>query len=396
MLRNLLGLSFFLFSYSALSQVWPHSAQWNENYETQYSHWVANEIKTDFLTRPGQTFSGFKIDCADLHYLLRIIFSSQNGLEFAINDPTTAGQIISSRNPKWLKIQDPEDRLRKFATYVLNNTSTRTLPNDTVLVAIDKKSIRPGVILLGDRDRGHSMLIKKINPSGVPVLYYASLPASEFIYASYFFPEAHSYFPMGSLSLARGGGFRKFKWPEDIRKSPHQISYASEDQLKAGSDLNTYFEVIQEALRIQAASPSETISYLMEDLCMQVRVRTNTTTDAYHFLKNRPAGKTLSSAEEDRYSTHHRDESIRVLWARLTTFFTLNEHQISNQASARFQSLRSPEGSTADECLVEWAVNRLEPLGWILERFDSNKISSEADATLSERWGLVTPLSKVK
>ena len=371
------------------AQVWAHSSTqfWNEKTETRFSKWVENDVQTHLLSHPGMFYSGLKIDCADLHYLLRIIFSYENGLEFAINDPHSAREVISSLSPGWNKYKNPNERLRQFTRYVLDVTSTQTLPNDTVLIGMDSKSIRPGVVLLGDLRRGHSMIIKKINPSGVPVLYYASLPASEFIYIGYHFPEARGYFPMGPITVARGGGLRRFRWLQDLKKETKTISYSSESQIFASENLDEYFEHVQTLVRVKPRTADDTLNYLMDDLCSQMRVRVNAITDAVRFV-SRTNARRMSASEDDRFSTYKRDENIVQLIKQLERQRERLDANLTTVAKKRYQRVFEPEGTTADECLVDWAVNRIEPLGWLVVRFKNQQISSRANDTLARRWGL--------
>ncbi len=372
-------------STAAIADVWPHNekSKWNEETESKYSTWIETKVGSDFLIQPGHVYSQMQIDCADLHYLLRIVFSWTNGLEFAINDPIHPGQILSSRSSRW---DGQSDKVKTFIKYVMEVTSTQTLSRDTVLVPIDRSSIKPGVILLGDMKRGHSMMIKKINPSGIPLLLYGSLPAREFIYLSYHFPSPLNYFPMGPLTIARGGGFRRFRWPKDIKKSENQIPYASAEQIEASKNLDSFFDNVQNKIGLTPLSADDSINFLLDDLCSQVRVRANTITDAINFLSSHPLRR-LSTEEDDRYSTFKRDESIRNLIKKLKSEYTSDRDRFSTSTLKRVASVLTPGGTNEDECLVDWAQNRLEPLGWIIDRFELHLISSRAQDSLSLRWG---------
>ncbi len=385
-MNTVFRILFLIFiSAATIADVWPHDekSKWNEETESMYSKWIETKVGPDFLTQQDHVYSQMKIDCADLHYLLRIVFSWINGLEFAINDPVHPGQIISSRSFRW---DGHNDKVKTFIKYVLELTSTQTLSRDTVLVPIDRTTIKPGVILLGDLKRGHSMMIKTINPSGVPLLLYGSLPAREFIYLSYHFPSPLIYFPMGPITIARGGGFRRFRWPGDIKKSENQISYASVDQIEASKNLESFFDIVQKKISLKPLSADESVNFLLDDLCSQVRVRANAITDAINFLSSHPLRR-LSIEEEDRYSTFKRDESIQNLIKTLKSEYSSGRDQFSASTLKRVASVLTPAGTSEDECLVDWAQNRLEPLGWIIDRFELHLISSRAQDSLSRRWG---------
>lgn len=389
-MKHIVYFFFLSISLGASAQVWFHdeNKSWNENVEIQYSRWVAVQVGTDFLTRDGEFYSHMEIDCADFQYLLRLVFARNNNLEFAINDPQNPGQIISSRSQRWQNVKDLNLRAKQFYSYVADVTSTQTLPNDTVLIALTKEELRPGVILLGDKARGHSMVIKSFRPSGIPVLLYGSLPAKEFIYPSYNFPDPLSYFPMGSLGIAKGGGLRRFKWPQDLNRPLASISYSSNDQLTVGRDLKIFFDYVQSIKRQRPHTPDENLNYLIDDLCAQVRVRVNTVTDAINFLeKNRH--RRLTFAEDDRFSTFKRDENIRVLIKKLKNEKKFNLRNFTESTRERLENVLVPAGNTHDECIIDWAENRQEPLGWIIERFEvPGRVSSQGNGTLSQRWGL--------
>ncbi|MBL7542666.1 MAG: hypothetical protein JNL11_02570 [Bdellovibrionaceae bacterium] len=390
----LLSLFLFFFSATSWSQAWPHDANktWNDEIEHQYSKWIENNVDDNFLRRPGRVYSGMSVDCADFVYLLRMVFAMDNGLEFAINDPSRPGQIISSRSRRW---QMHPQKVRAFFQYVFDVTNTQTLPNDTVLVPLSKTGLRPGVILLGDKKRGHSMVIKNFKPSGIPILFYGNLPAREFVYTAYNFPDPLSYFPLGPISQARGGGFRWFKWPQDLSRSLSEISYAGEDQLVAGKDLVHYFDLVQKVVRVRTVVRDELVNYMIDDLCSQVRVRINTITDAAQFLKRnsyRESHWRMSAAEDDRFSTYKRDESIRGLISKIQVEYKQalqnTSYPLSTATKARLHSVFMPKGTMNDECIIDWAENRIEPLGWIIERYQSGLISSRAQDPLGVRWGM--------
>lgn len=230
------------------------------------------------------------------------------------------------------------------------------------------------------------MVIKNFRPSGVPILLYGNLPADEHIYTAYNFPDSQSYFPMGPISVAKGGGFRRFRWPSDLKKDPRYISFSSEDQILIGQTIKTFFESAQEVVRIQPITPDEKINYLIDDLCSQVRVRVNTITDATNFLKSH-SNRPLTYAEDDRFSTYKRDENIVVLINKLITGYSVVESSLTPSTRSRYRNTLYPQGVETDECFVDWASDCMEPLGWIIDRFKSKAISSHARDSLMLRWG---------
>lgn len=390
-MRSLLLVLFFVsFAglHSASAQVWSHSSlKWNENFEQQYSKWIKDSVSTEWLQQNNFVFSKWHVECAEFAYLTRLYFSYINHLEFAMVDDAAKKTKLSSLSTKWNHIASEQLRVQAFAREVIGKANTSTLPQDTVLIPLTKQFIQPGIIIAGDQKRDHTWVIKEINPSGIPKLIYATLPGSEYIYQSFVFPPAQSAFPQGKLPNEKNGGLRRFKWPEDLFKDAKSISYASSEQSDpAAVKFATFFEDIQNKIRVAPHDRDEEFGYLLDDLCMKVRIRTNIIIDAGQALKA-ASGRRFSVAEDDLYSTHKRDQDIRTAIQKVDDTFAMARSQISAKNFSRYQSISNPQWTTADECLVTWADNRTEPLGAIRKRFQSGLISSEAGDSFAKRWG---------
>jgi hypothetical protein len=369
---------------SAHAEVWYHQPKevWTEEWENRYSKWVETNVGTDWLQKVG--FVGLKTDCAKFPYLVRLYFSYINGLEFAIHGNS---KKISSRDETWNSYSAGPLRLKAFARYISQHVDTSTLPRDTVLVALNSKFIKPGIVLAADHKRTHTWLVKKINPSGIPVLIYGTLPGSDFLYRSYVFPPAESTFPLGQLPSNADGGFRRFRWPQDLYQSIQKISYASPEQSDSQAiKLSTFFSDLQNQLRLAPKDTSEEFGYMMDDLCMKMRERVNIVIDSGHAL--RANGHKKFSAEEDNlYSTPKRDGDIMLLIENLDSFYQRHLSEVSRTNERRYNSILNPAWTMADECLVSWADNRLEPLGELRRRFRLGLMSSDSAAPFASRWG---------
>jgi hypothetical protein len=376
-------------AHSAYAQVWTHDStqKWNEQWEIKYADWFQKNVTTTWLQQTGFIFSNWSVDCAKFPFLTRLYFSYENHLEFAIVNSESKSQKISSLSSRWNEVAAGPLRVQAFAKEVLNHISTSTLPENTVLVSLTKNMIRPGLILAGDDERRHTWVIQKINPSGIPQLLYGTLPESDYLYQAYTFPPPQSAFPLGKLPTEKSGGLRRFKWPEDLFKKTESISYSSNDQTTGSIfKFESFFEQIQNEIKTVARNSDEEFGYILDDVCMKVRVRVNIIIDAGQALKHQN-GKPFSEDQIDLYSTVKRDKDILLTFQKLNDTYNKWKPQLSKPNIDRYESILNPQWTTGDECLVSWANNRTEPLGAILQRFQSGLVSSKASDSFSLRWG---------
>lgn len=379
----------FMGLHQAFAEVWSHQPArvWNEEWETKYSLWFEKNVAISWLQQPGFVFTNWSVDCAKFPFLTRLYFSYENNLEFAIVNSNEHNKIISSLSSHWDQVPAGPLRLQAFAKEVLNRISTSTLPENTVLVSISPASIRSGAILAGDSERRHTWVIQKINPSGIPQLIYGTLPGSDFLYLAYTFPPSQSAFPLGKLPTNNSGGIRRFKWPQDLLKDSKLIPYASLDQTNTGIlAYDNFFEQIQSKIKKTAKDPNEEFGYMLDDLCMKVRARVNVIIDAGQAVVKK-GNRPFTEQEIDFFSTPKRDQDILLTIKKINTSYSAWLNKVSKENLKRYDSLLHPEWTTGDECLVSWANNRTEPLGAILQRFQSGLISSKAADSFSNRWG---------
>ena len=387
------------------AQVWDHKAnlKWNQDFETSYSKWIENEVReTWFLeeSNPLQRLS-FKsktathaIDCADFAYILRLYFSWKNGLEFAVSNSNIQ---ISSQSKKWNHIKDPKKRLRAFAEHIIASVDTSTLNADTGLIPLDANSIRPGMIVLADRYRRHTWVLKSVSTSGQPHLIYRDMDHSFKIFRSYYYPPAESIFTKGYLGHDTGGGLRTFRWPEELALSHSELQRRaplrfSTDQFKISTP--QIFTRATEIKRTRAKDSSEDLIYRLDDLCAKVRERTHVVTDAVQLKQQR----SIQGPDYDRLSTPSRDNDIRLRISEIDKLAQLSASKISGPARIMMKSYFEPSSSQSTYCPVAIGETEnsagatteySEPLGTIAARFRiPGLVSSNPNDDLSARWGL--------
>ena len=71
----------------SFAKVWDTTATWDDFYKQSYSDWMKNEVKTDMFTNKNSRYYGIKVDCADVTYALRAVFSYENGLPYKVKNP---------------------------------------------------------------------------------------------------------------------------------------------------------------------------------------------------------------------------------------------------------------------------------------------------------------------
>lgn len=374
--------------------VWQHSSlkKWNTDWEKKYSQWVQQSIDETWLQKKDNPFYNWHLDCAKFAYLLKIYFSAANQLEFAIHNPSNKSEIITSLSNRWDSISDPTQRLKAFTKFILSQVNTRTLPKDSVLLPVSKESLIPGAILLSDAQRAHTMILKDMKTNGFPTFIFATLPASEYLYLSYAYPAPEVYFPSRQVPNRNTGGFRRLKWPEELRKStPELLSSSNKNIFSFSLDqeslpYETFFEEVQKKIQIQPHTANDKMDYLLEDLCMKVRIRVNIIIDAGHALRKLQGGS-FTKEQIDLYSTYSRDKDILNAFNNVDTFYSLNERQLQPESIAKMKTLLHPGWNSQDYCWVQWADNRTEPLGALRQRFKSQKISSDPYSSFAQRWG---------
>ncbi len=143
----------FLFSTSAFgevvkespAQVWRVSdRRWTVEEEHQFGKWVEENVTEDFFARYK-----IPVDCADVPYALRWIYARIAHLPAAatIKD----NRLIGHWSTNWGHLPTHQEwhrdqRFRAALLFMLDETTTRTLPFDTYPIRINPESVTPGTV----------------------------------------------------------------------------------------------------------------------------------------------------------------------------------------------------------------------------------------------------------
>ena len=145
--------------------IWETKNTWNQEWEKRYAQWIEENLDKDFLKR-----NNVPVDCADVAYALRWIFSRINYLP-AANTLAGSGALFGNESfkSKWINLKRDtnwyNDRLFLTAlNYLLDNTYTHTLLRDVYPIKISKESLIAGVIHLSlHEENGHTRIFSKTN-----------------------------------------------------------------------------------------------------------------------------------------------------------------------------------------------------------------------------------------
>jgi hypothetical protein len=201
--------------------VWSNTNEWNQKWEIKYQEWVKKNWDKDFYKRETP-YKNLRVDCADAVYTMRYAFAAENGLPFAIKDPTGGSTLLSNQITRW-DSEAPEQRKRSFLQYLFDAVSTQSMPRDTYPVAVSRQTITSGAVLLTDASSHHSWTIKYVSETGIPFLVFSSRPAKSIMFTRYEYPTTSFTFPTG-LKPETQAGFRAFRTPEQLGLAVWEVS----------------------------------------------------------------------------------------------------------------------------------------------------------------------------
>ena len=293
---------------AASADVWMTSATWNETYGAEYSKWIETTFTEEFFFE-GE-WGGIKTDCADAVYGSRIIFSYLKGLPFSLGStfPT-----FNNTSKVFDRIQDPKLRVRAFIELVNDRTWTGSLSRHTYPVAVDRTSIRPGVIWLKP---GHVETVRHIRKTGVVELRGSWLPGA--------IRKMITISTLGNIPAKTTLGFRRWIWPQNYAIPMTSQSGYSEVQfaesqapgfalgrsaLEQYQKISEFEDLVRARLAIVKEPKSAHVERMSHDFCALLEARSQVVNLGYDYLTK--ADRCLNDKEYDAYSTPSRDANLR-------------------------------------------------------------------------------------
>jgi len=313
----LIPLFIFVFWSSSLqAAVWKSENSWSNKWEIKYQNWVANNWKPNFFMNPNEKkYYRIPHDCADAIYLMRLVFSYENKLPFVINNANKPARLLTNNMKRWDSLSEPQ-RLRQFMLYINDRVGTRSLAKDTYPIALSE--IRAGDLYV--EPGSHSYEIIGITDTGITVIMSSTTPSSpKMMIRLYAYPF---FIPKDKQHMS--DGYRRFKWPENIRKPMQQQPGFSAEQytLAAQTDYNyvAFTDIIAKKLRRRPEPIAEKTKRVLVGLCSFAKERVNYVNDGLNFLhklRSKKDGnrhslrKCMNAKEYDYYSTPSRDKRLK-------------------------------------------------------------------------------------
>jgi hypothetical protein len=197
-------------------QIWQvGERRWNVAEEKRYANWVAKNINEDFFIRHS-----IPVDCADVPYAIRWIYSRIAHLPAAAT--LQNGRLIGNWSTQWKNLPTSKNwandrRFRAALLFMLEETSTRTLPSDTFPILINPESVAPGVVFL---DNGHAGIIGHLVLDGS---MYSPLQTWEASLPRKIQKIQHRSYYAGWADSEAGTGILRFRWPVFTAGSWHYL-----------------------------------------------------------------------------------------------------------------------------------------------------------------------------
>jgi len=336
-------------------EIWKTKNKWNDDWEKKYSEWIKENVDEKFFQKYQ-----IKVDCADVAYSLRWIFSRINKLPMIVTFQDT-GVKFSNRSFKssWKSLERStlwhKDKLFiKSLNYILGHTSTKTLPEDTYAINDSPEILQAGIVnYLG----GHTQVIAHVNFDSLedyPVYTLEStIPA-----------EARE---LSRQALANGQDLRQFKWVEDKEQSTPSHR----------EGINSF--LIQEYVKKHNLkfSPDKVLEAFLSSLKEMFLNREEYVLEGYRFCQKNKCN--YDSTDYDNYSTSSRDKRIFLRYNDMKKIIS----QVKESFSVKNETYNLDfHLSKMDICLDGFDVEPLE----YFKYFQMRLISPDPRDSLNLRW----------
>lgn len=395
-LSALLFLAVFIAS-SAQAGVWQAKNKWSTAWETRYQHWVAENWTTDFFMNPRKpVYYRVPHDCADAIYFMRMAFSYEHKLPFAINNIMRPGQLLTNDLKTWDRLPEGQ-RVRKFMQYVADRVGTRSLYMDTYPIAL--ADIKAGDLYV--QPGSHSYEITGITDTGVTSIMSSTTPASPKKMVRLF---AYPFFiPQDKKNMR--DGYRRFKWPQNVKKPMQQQPGFSNEQYRIAEQVQynyvAFTDIIAKKLRRRPEPLQEKTTRVLYGLCAFAKERVNYVNDGLNYVRKIRAGgrQCMNRTEYDYYSTPSRDKRLKMYFNEVEKIAyaggALRRDEVSIELLARAIFHKEIPGHLHTELnrfcgLAAYPTNhnRFINLRQLWSNLKSGKVSSDPHAPIANRWGL--------
>ncbi len=402
-LRRCIFAVSFVTSLSATASVWEDSETWSPAWEQKYSEWISQSFNEDFFM-VGK-YQGIPTDCADAVYMSRAIFAYENKLPFVIKDPTGGSSKLTNKMSRFDSEADEFKRVRKFLLFLADVASTKSLPNDSYPVSIQRDYVRPGAIWSRPRitkdnvfrrifggtvqeDPGHAELVKDVSDTGAVFLIGSTVPQAV--------RKLISTSSLVFMPVEQSTGLRAWMAPEHYSLKKDELPGYSLEQFSMGKpaenfssdnvgrntqrNITDWTQEVQNRLALRSESKEENLNRQTQNVCNLVNARVEAVTKGNNYRK-KLNGDCMDRDAYDAFSTPSRDKRIKA---------TLSEMVDSGggfgfSLAQRAKKLKPYLDKCAD---IEYAPGKKISLYEYSLKALANDISSNPNDSLEARWGL--------
>jgi len=374
---------------------------------------------------PNSPYFGITADCADSAYLFRAIFSYENYLPFAIIDPQSYSNGLSSRenlkvfsndSSQFNQIQDPNKRFIAFANRVAASVGTWSLKTlDTYPIALE--NLRPGDIYHYEIDKDtatirHTVSVKDMDAFGNFSFIYStqSIKKSN---VDFFKQAALGRIPAESKKTrrlmfktgqsanyvpdSRSGGFRRFIWPRYLKSNPDQYpaswNYSlSQFELSESMNSKEFALHVKKIHATQDEGLTNKVKRQLDNLCQQLQERVETVNESIWYqekIKSEQSRTCMNYEEFDTYSTPMRDSEIRKAFEEVLSQVQKDHlDRLPSDLKSTLTALMNKQGESNDFCTTEIATGQNTNLIQLYNSLQEEKLSSDPNQSAAARWGM--------
>ena len=305
-------------------QAWRVSdRRWSVEEEVSFGKWIEENITEDFFVRHK-----IPVDCADVPYAIRWVYARVAHLPAAAT--TKDNKLIGHWSTQWGHLPmhtewHKDQRFRTALLFMLNETTTRTLPLDTYPIQIDPESVTPGTAFF--ITESHSGIIGHVVLDGSHAhplqTWEATVPAKlqKMSEKSFLAPRPESTVYSGLV---------KFRWPVlvngqwkylPVKEHPYySLEQYSSSLYEGNSD---FVEAVARRIDPTDYDPWDKMEKVLDTITRFLQVRIPIVLEGYR--KCRKGGCPEGSAQWENYSTPGRDGMITLLMDHLHKIIESNQ-----------------------------------------------------------------------
>jgi hypothetical protein len=353
------------------SPLWIATQSWSEDWEKKYAEWIEKNLTIDFFQK-----NNLSVDCADVPYALRWIFSRINSLPamatLAGTNTVISHEVARSAwdNLPTHKEWNKDQKFLAALNWILDVTYTGSLFLDSYPIAINDHTVLAGVTHMLS---SHAEIISRVSRgiSDVPVtMTSSSVPRAVRIMNQRAFLDQYAV----KASL---GGFMRFRWPVKsgdgwkMTAKESMPSYSLEQfQKNLCSDQTHFAFCLFEKTHLKFA-PKAIVKRILNDLETSLLFRQKTIIEGQIFCSQNDCSPGTDGWEN--WSTPSRDERLQELFQNSENLSaTLKQSEMFQDWLARYKLLNRPSSFS---------------LASFKDNLSAGLISFDPRDSLSARWG---------